>query len=183
MKMECFSCRKEFDYEIKNEAEANIVVCSHCGKEIFLSVNQNAQNVSISGNDSGSVKARHGFTTFWLFFGLIVNSIVIILMLMFANIVSEYIGFSRFDIFLQCILSLAVISGYILLLKWKKIGFKLIIASIIIDFIIYFIMSLTETGRIDFDFFSILTSAISPVILWFVLGIRKNGKSAWEQME
>jgi hypothetical protein len=67
------------------------------------------------------------------------------------------------------------IVGYILLLLWKKIGFRVLIGVSII--------SLPFDIALGMNIGQILWSIVGILILWGILHIRKNGKTTWEQLE
>jgi hypothetical protein len=85
------------------------------------------------------------------------------------------------------IVSLAFIIGFVLLLRWKKIGFWIIVGLSIISILILpvIIPKLAFTGSMTkSDIFSgIVTRVITVAIIWGVLQIRKNGKNTWKQLE
>ena len=128
-------------------------------------------------------KTRHSFTTFWLYFGLIINSIFIILYFFFQNTIRNYIGLTSMRCMIAGVCSIILGLGYSLLLKWKKIGFWLIISVAVINIIIYCIIFSIGTGKFYFETDTIVGSIIGPIILFFILKIKKNDKSTWMQLK
>jgi len=157
-------------------------------------------------------KERHGFITFWLWFGIIINVLIASLsLLMYLNfkklgIYGEGLTISGYDLnsfdafysnynlitsmctFLCAILCIIFIS-YIF--KWRKLGFWSIVVNNIFFGIINLIMMIyieNEYPKIRLASYvtqqAIITIIlISPFILWAVLQIKKNGISCWKLLK
>jgi predicted nucleic acid-binding Zn ribbon protein len=145
-------------------------------------------------------RERHGFTSFWLIFSLIGYVFSGFFIAFEHEILSRYwldsikSGVLYYPLFAvrlripmkigmywdQLILFSVVaniigIAGLVLLLRWKKIGFPLIVISYIIGFVFASIF-----GMIVGSFFG---SIIGIAIIYGILHLRKNGKTAWEQLK
>jgi len=166
--------------------------CGKCGSEILNDVRfcpkcGNAVETKTESNVNSIVRKRHGFTSFWLIFGMITSAI---------SGVIQFIGVGMMPDFIR---ELTVLSGivliagticYVLLLRWKKIGFWIIVGLSIISILILPIMIpklATITGAITGTTGSNILSGIAyrlitVAIIWGVLHIRKNGKNTWEQL-
>jgi hypothetical protein len=118
-------------------------------------------------------KMRHGFTTFWLWLGIIGSIIIGIIPILDGN-------------FAGGIYYLVDAIPYIALLKWKKWGFGTFICLCFWPIIwppVTNIQTAYELGMPP-ALFGILVLAIGTAILFGVLKLKgRNGKSAWEQLE
>jgi len=168
------------------------MLCAKCGTEIledaqFLysieyfcpKCGFSVKSITVDYKNS-SERKRHGFTSFWLIFGMILNIIGCVFFLLLGIVVmvspevkQELTNISRLDIlyvFLYVIIGFIYIISYILLLRWKKIGFWIYIGCTV--FII--LLNMQNGVRI-----TLLPYLINIAILWGVLHIRKNGYSTW----
>jgi len=128
-------------------------------------------------------RKRHGFTTFWIIFSSIVS--VIIALFSMAVYPSPIINFIMLNAELTIVITIV---SCILLLCWKKIGFWLFIGSFIVSILLSVIMiTMSNVYSIIsawYTFFQIIVMAIINIaVMWGVLHIRKNGKTAWEQLK
>lgn len=117
-----------------------------------------------------TLKRRHGCLTAWLFLVIAANAVTGILLLFMGNGMRDV---SDSDIAIQSLISTVAVACGILLLRWKKIGFFLLLAN--------YVMSVTvnlSNGDGTYSFFGI----IGITVLWVLLNIKANGISAWEQM-
>ena len=114
---------------------------------------------------------RHGFVTFWLWLGLIVNVIGILIP---SSFYKEFY-YTETAIFIKVMSGIMVIS-YILLLNWRIFGFILIC---IIGFIGVFINMYYLGWGFGLSIFSYI---ISILILWGILHIKEDGISTWEYL-
>lgn len=164
---------------------------------------------------SGSVeKERAGFITFWLWFGIVVNLISVPFTILQLNSVSN-LGYLGIELITQgvdvtpfvnsihtpqymligvTILSVILyIIGYALLLKWKKMGFFIIVIAALINVIVTLICypmireAYLSIGLIvDYSmvkYTTLIGSCSSIFILWMILRIKKNGVSCWSQLK
>jgi hypothetical protein len=149
------------------EIADDVQFCPKCGTAVKSAV-------EITANISE--RRRHGFTSFWLILGLIGCFIVGSIYLFSPNLIGQYyVNASKGLIMLFGIISMANIICYILLLCWKRIGFWIFIGTSIV--------SLPLNMAIGLNIGQTLSGLIGLVILWGILHIRKNGKTAWEQLE
>lgn len=147
--------------------------CSKCGTEIAdgtrfcprcgLAVDSTAGNTA--------ERKRHGFTTFWLIFGIASNAVF------FPSFWAEWL-FTEYTeaaiLLLDVACAVDIVAG-VLLLCWKKIGFTI---SIITTSLVM-LSNIISGHSIGYMLFN----ASMLAILFGVLHIRKNGKTAWEQLE
>ena len=168
-----------------------------------------------TGNVETSVPAtknRHGFVTFWLWFGIVASIINIPLNFISISKLSNlgYLGLqlkeagidiSSFSesidshqiiwIITTVLLGICLIVCYSLLLKWKKNGFWGFIGVSVTSAII----NLNMLNLVKQDYLliglrleqspipQVVMAIVSIVILWAVLQIKKEGVSCWKQLE
>jgi len=155
--------------------------CAGCGYKIGSQVVGNEQT-QIIAQPQILTKQRHGFVTFWLILCLSIN-ILFLIMSLLGIFSIEFIEFVFEDylpgeLFYDLIIEIFAIIGFYLLLKWRKEGFAIIVLPNIIYYFIF--------GRyfyIQDLIISILIVIVINLVLFFILQIRKNGKSAWSQLE
>jgi predicted nucleic acid-binding Zn ribbon protein len=152
--------------------------CEKCGAEI----GDDAQfcprcgfNVRPIIAENVNKRRRHGFTTFWLTFSLISFTITGMVYLYFSEAIAQYVDVSSELLIFLSLVSMAGIVGNVLLLCWKKIGFWIFIGISIVSFIINMRMGLNIAQS--------LSGIIGIAIMWGVLHIHKDDKTAWEQLE
>jgi hypothetical protein len=121
-------------------------------------------------------RKRHGCTTFWLIIGIVMNLVFFPSIL--VEIAYEYdifVDYTENAIMLLDIACAIDIFACILLLCWKKIGFtiSIITTSLVAG------CEIISGHNIGY----MLLNASMLAILFGVLHIRKNGKTAWEQLE
>lgn len=139
--------------------------CRNCGERIVKS--QTALNVV-----KDSPKDRNGIVTFWLWLCIIVNSLLTIFWFCFLfssvglwSATPEPMSI-RITTF---ICSILLTTGYIMLLKWLKSGFFLLLGVGVVESIL---SGLT---------LAVIFAKMFPLlILYLVLQCSKNGKSCWE---
>lgn len=128
-----------------------------------------------------SSKKRNGFVTFWLWLGIIANVISPIYTTMtymgIVRYVDEYYVYGL--IVVAIISAVLLVSGYALLLRWRRKGFRLITWTAIIVAGINIILM----HGISIPVISLITTGLSAVfaviILRLVLMLRKDGISCW----
>ena len=113
---------------------------------------------------------RHPFVTFWLWLGVIINGFVTL----------GYIGwFAEIGFTWLPIMWLAgcafILSGYIMLLRWNKMGFYILSGACVFSMVINILIS-------GFTL-SIFTPIISVAILYFILHIKKDDIEYWNAMD
>ena len=121
---------------------------------------------------------RNKFVSFWLWLGTIIN--------VFFTIVYSLLLFSsrglwsatpeptwlRIIRFLQ---SIILITGYAMLIKWKKSGFYILIAMSVLSIILNLF-----TNEITLASFSPI---VSIILLYFVLQLKKKDIAYWDAMD
>lgn len=153
-----------------NETPKVLTHCKCCGEH--LSKKQEFITPGVH-----QIKIRAGFTTFYLWLGLVLNSLMGIAY--FATIFTRKGLWSAYDPMYTRIYgfvaSAILFYGYLSLMHWNKSGFYILILMASISQIMNFV----DGGPLSFStFFPFL----SVIILYAVLQIRKNGKSCWEQL-
>lgn len=161
--VKCTSCGKETPNAFAK--------CCHCGQELPTQ-NKIAENTAIQ------VKMRSGFTVFYLWLGIVVNSLLSLAYL--ATIFTKKSLWLAYDPMSSRIYgfvaSAVLVIGYLELIKWKKIGFYTLITMGIFSLM----MNMFAEGLVAFStFFPI----VLMLVLYAVLQLKKNGKSCWEQLD
>ncbi len=126
-------------------------------------------------------KKRNGFVTFWLWLGIIANVIspiyTTITYMGIVQYVDEYYVYGLIAV--AIISAVLLVSGYALLLRWRRKGFWLITWTAIIVTGINIILM----HGISVPVISLITTGFSAVfaviILRLVLMLRKDGISCW----
>lgn len=160
--VKCPSCGKETPVVLTR--------CRYCGE----SLSQRQNNVS---DEVFQQKIRAGFTTFYLWLGLVLNSLMGIAY--FATIFTRKGLWSAYDPMYTRIYgfvsSAILVFGYLSLIRWNKSGFYILVLMAGVTQI----MNLMAGGTLSFSTFF---PFVSVLILFVVLQIQKNGKSCWEQL-
>ena len=128
-----------------------------------------------------SSKKRNGFVTFWLWLGIIANVIspiyTTITYMGIVRYVDEYYVYGLIAV--AIISAVLLVSGYALLLRWRRKGFWLITWTAIIVACINIILM----HGISVPVISLITTGLSAVfaviILRLILMLRKDGISCW----
>lgn len=124
-----------------------------------------------------NAKVRAGFTTFYLWLGIVINSIMVIAY--FATIFIRRSHWSVYNpIFSRIcglVLSAILVYGYFSIMRWKKSGFYILVLMAGVSQVMKLLGGGSLSVATFFPIFSLL-------ILYAVLQIRKNGKSCWEQL-
>jgi len=121
-------------------------------------------------------KERHNLVTIWLILMIIGNLLTALRLLFSAFIHNRY---PEIPIPLQItitFLTIASIFFIVQILRWKMIGFTGYVAIIVIVLIISLLISNLSLIRVIYAIAGI-------VILYAVLQIKKDGKSAWKELE
>jgi membrane associated rhomboid family serine protease len=154
------------------------MLCEKCGTEIGDDVQfcpKCGFNIRPVTTVNVNERKRHGFTTFWLILSLISFIISGGSYLFSTETIAQNLNTSNELIMLFGFVSMVGIIGDILLLCWKKIGFWIFIGISVVSLILNMKIGLTIVQS--------LFGLIGLAIMWGVLHIRKNGKTAWEQLE
>lgn len=149
------------------------------------------------------LKIRAHFVTFWLWLGVIVNVVFLPFFLIqyhklnnlcesggaISNAVSLESLFLQLVVAINALLS---IYGYISIIKWYKRGFYVLCITPVFSILQVVGMHIVQTDFIKIGLsvypvytllLTVIISFLSLVILWFVLRIRRDGKSCWELLE
>jgi len=126
---------------------------------------------------SNSVRERHGCVTAYLAFMVIVNAITSLVYIFLGEVIveSSRVPISSFTFAVLMIVSLSNIAFALSLLKWKKWGFYGSIVSSIIGLLI--------NTNLELPLEQTVLGLLGVGILFAILQIKQNGKSAWEHME
>lgn len=121
-----------------------------------------------------NLKQRNGCITAWLWVAIIANigMAIFYAVSMFSAYSTEMaLGFGICSIF-----GVINVLGAILLMRWNKTGFYLFIVSSIISAIVnVFVLKMTPVTAVS--------SIFAIVIWWAILQAKKDGVSAWSQLE
>ncbi len=140
------------------------------------------KNQILSKNSNKGKKERPLFVTIWLAFALVVNiGVIIFLWTKF----SDYTNVDMYDyntpgfidtgtLYLVSFLLLINMIGIILLFRWRKSGFYLLVLVAMIGVIL----------AIGVGSFSALIRTIIAILIWYrILKIKKNGVSTWDNLK
>lgn len=119
-------------------------------------------------------RGRHLFITIWLWFWTVINvliTVVYFLHLFFSIGTSEPLALRL----LWLAISIAVVAGYVMLLKWNKSGYYVLGGVAVVNVII----SLLVNGPTVAAF----TPVVGILVLYGILQIKKDGVEYWEAME
>lgn len=119
------------------------------------------------------LRQRHGCVSFWLWLVIIVNlySALVNSIAMFGAYTSKM----SFGLGFMGILGVVNILSAILLMRWNRLGFYMLIVSSIIALIVNIVL-------LGVPSVIVISSIIAIIIWWAILQIRKNGVSAWKLM-
>lgn len=153
-----------------NETPQVLSRCKHCGERL-------QQRTTITDTERYNKKSRAGFTTFYLWLGWVLSSLIGLAY--FATIFTRKGLWSANDPMWSrvfgFITSAILVFGYLFLIRWRKYGFYILVLMGFVSLAITFL----NGGDITFATFFPL---ISMFILFAVLQIKKDGKSCWEQL-
>ena len=117
---------------------------------------------------------RHGCVSAWLIFALIMNAVVALIYLYFANKPVQIPKLSVLTLYCFIILLILNLIFIVKLLKWKKAGFYGICVTTAIAFLINLSVGISPTACI--------IGLIGLPVLYGILQIKKGGVSAWDYM-
>lgn len=122
-------------------------------------------------------KQRHGCVTAWLVLMLVVNSLTALLYLFFSDMVTSALPaeVSPSLILALGLVGIANVVFAVLLLRWKKIGFW--------GFLITSVATLLINMNMGVSIVQSMFGLVGIAILYGILQIKGNGKSAWENLE
>ena len=122
-------------------------------------------------------RERHGFTSFWLISSLLLALIGAFIYVLNLTIFAEVATQNSTNVF-HIINAIIQVAGCIWLLCWQKAGFWVYSGSCLLTPIINIAI-----GIIDIVVVSALVGLVLIAIMWGVLHLRKDGKTAWQQFE
>ena len=140
------------------EMSSFAVRCLHCGEVAVFS--------------------RNAFISFWLWFCLVINVLCSIgyFLLLFSSIgLWTRTPEPTWLKLVWLAVSVTTVVGYSLLIKWKKTGFYVLTGVAVVNLI----LNIITTGNI----ISVIFPAISFVIIYGILQIKKEGVEYWEAMD
>lgn len=120
------------------------------------------------------LKQRNGCITFWLWLVILSNIAITIFYAvgMFgADGSGDALGFG-----LCSILGLVNVLSAIQLLRWNKVGFYMMVVSSILAMIV-------NVSVLNMEPVAVASSLVAIVIWWAILQMKKDGESAWSQLE
>lgn len=121
-----------------------------------------------------NLKERHGCVTFWLWLASILNLAMAVFYA--SSMFSAYTSAMSLGFGLCSILGVVNVLGGILLMRWNKYGFYLFAVSCIISIIV-------NISILGIEPVAMISSLVGIFMWWGILQIRKNGVSAWSQMQ
>lgn len=124
---------------------------------------------------NNDLKQRHGCVTFWLWLVLLVNAGGV-LQLIVSMCSSAGMDYPVVAVVLMVLLGTCNVVASLLLMRWRKLGFYLFVASSVAALAVNVLLLNVHPVQS-------VTSLAGIAIWWAVLQIRHNGRSAWSQME
>ena len=124
---------------------------------------------------NNDLKQRHGCVTFWLWLVLLVNAGSVLMQVVNLFDPSESV-YPVWTVVLLVLLASCNVVASLLLMRWRKLGFYLFVASALAELVVGLLL-------LDYHPVESVTSLASIAIWWAVLQIRYDGRSAWSQME
>ena len=124
---------------------------------------------------NNDLKQRHGCVTFWLWLVLLVNAGGV-LQLIVSMCSSAGMDYPVVAVVLMVLLGTCNVVASLLLMRWRKLGFYLFVASALAELVVGLLL-------LDLHPVQSVTLLFNIAIWWAVLQIRSDGRSAWSQME
>jgi hypothetical protein len=126
--------------------------------------------------DVDAPKQRHGFVTAWLVIGIVLNSITAVMYISASESVMGALPNVSPEIFILLgVCGIANIIFTVMLFQWKKLGFWGLVVSSVVVLIINLIIGI--------EIIQLVPGLIGVVVLYGVLQIKKDGVTAWENLE
>lgn len=122
----------------------------------------------------GTDKERNGCITAWLWVGIVIN--LALASYCAVTMFSAYSAGLSWALGLGSVLCIVNILGAILLMRWNKTGFYILSASAVLSIAVNLII-------LGSDALELIGSVVAILIWWAILQAKKNGKSAWSQLE
>lgn len=120
------------------------------------------------------LKQRNGCISFWLWFAIIVNMAMVIYYA--VTMFSAYSSEAALGLGLCSIFGAVNVLSAILLLRWNKIGFYMMVVSSIMAIVVNICVLKMEP-------IAMIGSLFAIVIWWAILQMKKNSVSAWSQLQ
>lgn len=120
------------------------------------------------------LKQRNGCISFWLWLAIIINMAMVVYyaLSMFSADSSEI----ALGIGLCSIFGVVNVLSAILLLRWNKIGFYMMVVSSIMAIVVNICVLKREPMA--------MVGSLSAIVIWWaILQMKKNGVSAWSQLQ
>ena len=124
---------------------------------------------------NNDLKQRHGCVTFWLWLVLLVN-LGSVLMQVVNLFDPEETVYPVWTVVLLVLLASCNVVASLLLMRWRKLGFYLFVASALAELVVGLLL-------LDLHPVQSVTLLFNIAIWWAVLQIRSDGRSAWSQRE
>jgi uncharacterized membrane protein YuzA (DUF378 family) len=121
-------------------------------------------------------KEHHGCVTAWLILLIVGNSIAALLILISVFFKNHYSNMPMPVQIIMALLAIANIVFVIQLFRWKMIGFIGYTATAVIAIVIHLFIG-------DSSITQLIYGVLSIAILYAILQIKNNKKSAWEELE
>lgn len=122
----------------------------------------------------GSGKERNGCITAWLWLAIITNLVLAVYCAI--SMFSAYTGRLAWALGIGSVLSVVNILGAVMLMRWNKIGFYILTVSAVLSIGVN--MMMLGSNPVE-----LVGSVVAILIWWAILQVKKNGESAWSQME
>ncbi|MEO1052944.1 MAG: hypothetical protein AAFX87_20080 [Bacteroidota bacterium] len=127
-------------------------------------------------NNIPDQKTRHGCVTTWLILIIVFNSLALVMNTFFNSYILRNLPNASFaTVFIQAVMAGINVIAAIALLRWKKIGFWGFVCTSLATFAV--------NVSIGFAVIPATTGLLGAAILFGILQIKQDGKSAWELME
>lgn len=120
------------------------------------------------------MKKMNGFVTFMLCLAMVANALRSVEDA--VHMYNQYTGVMALRYGFNCLIAVVNLFGSFLLLRWNKTGFYLFVVSAFLA--TAYNIHMTET----YSFMTFQPLCVL-VILWVILQIKKEGKSAWSQLQ
>lgn len=145
--------------------------------------NKDSMNVTLSEPSSNKIKQRNKFISFWIWMSICycVSSMAVCILELASDrgFWTRYPDPVLFNYVSTICNSIAILS-YILLLKWNKIGYFLLIISSLS--IMFFGITTGKINRTETDLIISLLPFLSILILSALFFLRKGGVSMWKNL-
>lgn len=166
--MFCSQCGKEI-----NE---NARFCSDCGKPVGEKISSIPSQTSDESVAQPVKKERHVIISIWLITGLVLSIIGEFCCVLFLAVPEIVEDWTIVEFIINLIYFLVLCVVYIGFLNWSKAYFKILCGASALY--IYFSIKYTDDSIIPL----IIGEIVLIILTYLILQLKKNDKSAWEQM-